>query len=83
MKTEIQNYIRIEMKSIHEEKKKENSIWNSFADYERDLEKIKMEKDKAISRNMNNNIHSAYAKNFVEITSNLVKLSSVPLGQIV
>ena len=43
-----------------------------------------MEKDKAISRNMNNNnIHSAYAKNFVEITSNLVKLSSVPLGQIV
>ena len=46
MKTEIQNYIRIEMKSIHEEKKKENSIWNSFADYERDLEKIKMEKDK-------------------------------------
>ena len=46
MKKEIQNYIRIEMKSIHEEKKKENSIWNSFADYERDLEKIKMEKDK-------------------------------------
>ena len=46
MKTEIQNYIRIEMKSIHEEKKKENSIWNSFADYERDLKKIKMENDK-------------------------------------
>ena len=46
MKTEIQNYIRIEMKSIHEEKKKENSIWNSFADYERDLKNIKMENDK-------------------------------------